>query len=274
MTNKLLGIFMLVAFFNLMFLTSKAQDSTAVEKKCKIETEFGADLMSRYVWRGLQFGGNTPAIQPALALTMKNFELGFWGSYSLTGANVNQEFDLYLTYTFWDEMFAATITDYFFPVEGADYNYYNYKNDETGHVLEGMLKFNGTEKFPFSIAAAVNFYGADGAKLDSDSSSATFNQRTGIQYSNYFELGYSKELSNSTLDVFAGFTLTNQAAADSLTGFIGEAGYYGSGSGLINVGVKFSKDLKVSSDFTLPVNLQLITNPRDKKVFVVFGMSF
>ncbi len=274
MTNKFLGIFMAITFISFLSTPILAQDTTAVADENDIETSFGADLMSRYVWRGLQFGGNSPAIQPAFSMTKKNFELGFWGSYSVSGNNFSQEFDLYLAYTFFDEMFTVTVSDYFFPVENMNYNYFNYLKDETGHVIEGMVKFNGADKFPFTLMAAINFYGADGAKLDSDSASATFNQKTGIHYSNYFELGYTKELKNSTMDVFAGFTLTNPVEADSLTGFLGETGYYGSGSGLINLGVKFSKELKITDDFVLPVNFQLITNPRDKKVFAVFGMSF
>lgn len=259
----------------LTFLLSTAnvfsQDN---ESKCKIETDFSADLMSRYVWRGLQFGGTSPSIQPGLAFSTKGFEFGVWGAYSLGGINPSQELDLHLSYTFLDEDVTATVTDYYFPNEVMTYDYFDFKKASTGHVMEGMVSFNGTDKIPFSFTAAMNFWGADAAKLISDSVSSEFNKSDGIQYSNYFELGYSKSFENFDFSAFAGFTLTNPLEADTISGFIGESAYYGGGSGLINVGVEFSKEIKISSDFSLPVKLQLITNPRDKKIYFVFGLTF
>lgn len=268
LTNCKSLILLVLLFANLSII---AQSN---ESKSKIETDFSADLMSRYVWRGLQFGGCSPSIQPALTFSKGGFELGAWGAYSLGGINPSQELDLYLTYTFLDEAFSATVTDYFFPVENFNYDYFDFKKASTGHVLEGMLSFNGTEKIPFSLLAAVNFYGADASKIVSDSTSVDFNKSSGIQFSNYLELGYSKSFENFDFEAFAGYTFTNPQDADTISGYIGESAYYGGKSGLINLGVKFSKELKISSDFSLPVSLQFITNPRDKKIYFVFGMTF
>ncbi len=56
----------------------------------------GADFVSRYLWRGLDFG-NSFSIQPSLALTSGGFEVGVWGSYPFTNtADGNEEIDLYL----------------------------------------------------------------------------------------------------------------------------------------------------------------------------------
>jgi uncharacterized protein (TIGR02001 family) len=240
----------------------------------KVDVDFSADLMSRYIWRGLQFGGISPAIQPGIAIAKSGFEFGAWASYSIGGDNASEELDLYLSYSTKNEMFTITLTDYFFPLEYGNYNYFDYKKASTGHVYEAMMSFNGTEKIPFSFLAALNFYGADAQKVESNSTSADFNMNLGIQYSNYFEIGYSKECKNYDFDAFAGFTLTNPKSADTLTGYIGESAFYGGGAGVINVGVKLSKEVKISENFSLPLCVQLVTNPRDKKIFFVFGMSF
>ena len=43
----------------------------------------GGDFISRYLWRGLDFG-NIFSIQPFVALTSGDFEISFWGSYLFT----------------------------------------------------------------------------------------------------------------------------------------------------------------------------------------------
>ncbi len=72
----------------------------------------GADFVSRYVWRGLDFG-NAPAIQPTLEYSAGNFSIGAWGSYTLS-ASPYLEADLYAGYAF-DFGLSVLITDYYFP---------------------------------------------------------------------------------------------------------------------------------------------------------------
>jgi hypothetical protein len=252
-----------------------ANSQTEVTKS-KIKTDFSADLYSRYIWRGLQYGGTSPSIQPGVSVSKGNLEFGIWGAYSIGGVNSDEEVDLYLSYTFLNDMFTTTVTDYFFPSEVTDYNYFDYGKNTTGHVYEAVLNFNGTDNIPLTFLASINFYGADAARINNDASSADFNTKTGILYSNYFELGYSKELRNEIgFSAFAGFTLTKTMSADTLTGYVGESGYYGGGNaGFINLGVTFTKALKINDNFALPLTSSLILNPRDKKIYFVFGLTF
>jgi len=212
----------------------------------KIRLNFGADLYSRYIWRGSQFGGSSPSLQPGISATYKNLELGVWGAYSLGGNNPSQELDVYVNYTFLKGLFSAIVTDYYFPTEFGNYNYFHYKKDETGHVFEAGLSFNGTKRVPLTFSAYVNFYGADAVKIDSNPASAGFTQKTGIQYSNYFELGYSITAYTVDFNVFVGATLNNPAKTDTATGFIGETGFYGNGPGIVNLGINVSKAVKIT----------------------------
>src|SRR5690625_7567021 len=41
----------------------------------------GADIVSRYVWRGTDFGGSV-SIQPTLSFSAGGVEAGTWGSYA------------------------------------------------------------------------------------------------------------------------------------------------------------------------------------------------
>ncbi len=269
MTQKLFFTIILLTFSNILF----SQNDTT---KNKITVDLGADLYSRYIWRGSQFGGNSPSLQPALTATYKNLEVGVWGAYSLGGINPAQETDLYLSYSFGkNDMFSAIITDYFFPTENKIYNYFEYDNDKTGHIFEGSLNFNGTDKLPITFSGYVNFYGADAPVLgDNSADTITFNKKTDIQYSNYFELGYNTKSGNTDLNFFMGFTINNPKKPNATTGFVGETGFYGSGPGIVNLGVTASKKIKITNNYSLPVTASFITNPQAQRVYFIFGFSF
>ncbi len=256
-----------------MVLLFSTIGTMAQEKSSLFTYDFGADLMSKYVWRGTQFGGSYPSIQPYAELGIGPITLGAWGAYTIAGPNPYQEFDLYLSANFAEDMLTLTLTDYYFP-DTSDYKYFQYNEDKTGHILEGSLAFNGTDKIPFSLMVAVNFYGADAQKINDDPASPDFNTKSGIQYSTYMELGYAFAVKEIEMNAFAGMTLNNPKAADAATGYIGEAGFYGSGPGVVNLGVTASKSIKITDSYSLPLSCAVITNPQAEKVFLVFGISF
>lgn len=270
--KKLSSLFISLFILLLSNYNSFSQEET--EKESLVSMDISADLVSRYIWRGTQFGGNAANIQPDLSLNIGNFTVGSWSAYSLGGTNFVQELDFYANYTFCKEMFTLTVTDYFFPNDTVRYNTYDYNEVRTGHVLEGMASFNGTEKLPLSLFVAVNFYGNDAIRLGDNPSNSDFNQRTGIQYSTYAEVDYSISIKKIDVDFFLGMNFTNPKPADSTTGFIGETGYYGDKIGVVNLGLTASKGIPITDKYQLPISVSLITNPNSKKIFAVFAISF
>lgn len=238
-----------------------------------INLSTGASIMSRYVWRGTQFGGNSPSIQPSLNVTYKNLTLGAWGAYSTGGVHASQEMDLSLSYSFLNN-FSAVITDYYFPTDTGNYNYLGY-DDKTGHIFELGLSYSGN-KIPITISAYVNFAGNDAPTYYDDvKDTANFNKKSGIQYSNYFEIAYNNTLKNNiSYNIFLGFTLNNPKAKNDKTGFIGEQGFYGNGPGVVNMGVTVNKSIKITNKYSLPITTSFIINPQAEKVFLIFGLSF
>ncbi len=214
------------------------------------------DLMSRYIWRGMDFGGS-PSIQPGIEYNSGSFTLGAWGAFTTNLAGA-QEVDLYISYAL-NDMFSLTFTDYFFPDEtDATYKYFDYNDKTTGHVFEASLSFNGTDDLPLTFLIATNFHGADARRMNTDGSIGK------IQYSTYAELGYSF----NNLDAFIGFNLTNPDED------LDETGFYGDSFGVTNLGISTSKDIKITDDFSLPLTVSLITNPQAQKIFMVAGFSF
>ena len=76
--------------------------------------DFGADVVSSYVWRGTQFGTG-PVIQPwfTLPTITDALELGVWGSFPVAGGDQTYELDLYASYDFGP--LALTVTNYTIP---------------------------------------------------------------------------------------------------------------------------------------------------------------
>ena len=222
--------------------------------------DIGADFVSRYVWRGLNLGGSAAHLQPYIEYSPRNtgLTIGTWGSFGLSpGAGVT-EADLYISYSP-VESFTVTISDYFFPSDSpfARDDYFNYKKGETGHTLEGMVSFNGTENFPVSILFAMNLYGDDGTDEDGNN-----------YYAKYLEIGYSTSYKNLDIETFAGMAIDNPKTE------LGAEGWYGDSGGIINLGVNFSGSLRISETISIPAFSSLIFNPEAGNIYLVAGLSF
>ena len=92
-----------IVLMALMFATGMS--ATAQDE---VETTVSADVVSTYVWRGMECG--SAAIQPTLGIGYKGLTLSAWGSYGLVDTNDAKEFDLTLAYS--TGGFNIGITDY------------------------------------------------------------------------------------------------------------------------------------------------------------------
>ena len=139
------------------------------------EVRMGADVVSRYVWRGSDYG-NAAAIQPFIERGMGKIIIGAWGSWSISpgmyynsndkemiSESSGNECDLYVSMDVGS--FGFTLTDYFFPeYNGAD-EFLNINK----HTIELSVK---TGMGSVSILTAVNLMGGENPN------------------SSYLELGY------------------------------------------------------------------------------------
>ncbi len=249
---------------------AQLQDENKMEEKTGNPASFsaGADLVSRYIWRGADYG-DSPAIQPALAFSVSGFKAGFWGSYSLgqysrqfnNGTVVNMghyaEFDTYLSYTL--KGFTIMAYDYFLP-NSLDPNngnrYFDYNNKTTGHTFEVCLSWAGPEKFPLQLYAGTLVYGAD---KDKDAS-GTYGMGSKNNFSTYFEAAYQ-------------FNVGGFGVKPAIGGIPFGSSWYGPYGGVINLGFTVSKSIVISKEYSLPVFCSAITNPQAQSVFLVFGIS-
>lgn len=202
----------------------------------------GADVVSRYIWRGIDFG-ETMSVQPGLAFEFEGLTVGAWASYSIaqdgSGANEN---DLYLSYSLGPV--SIGVTDYYFPSPGG-LSFFDFDGDGNGaHTVELNVGFGGTKNFPLIIAANMNLHN------DPDNSI-------------YVELGLP-------------FMVEKTAVTASL-GIVGaESDFYGVGqTGITVIGLSASREIKITDHFSLPVFVSYILNPTpdNERSFLVFGFS-
>jgi hypothetical protein len=271
--KKLFTLVLLVFACNTVPVASCWAQEEAVANetsKATAQLNLGADLVSRYIWRGRDYG-NSPAIQPNVSFSVAGFKIGAWGSYAFAQSTkmindttlVNMghyaEMDLYACYTY--KWFTLQVTDYFFPnpLNANDGNkYYNYKNATTGHTFEGCLMFAGPDKFPLQLCVATLFYGADKGK----DSLGIYGAGTKNNYSTYLEAAYIFKLRKIGVD---------------LKPFIGGipfgSAWYGDHAGVVNCGFTASKTITITEKFTLPLYVSAITNPQAQSVFLVVGVT-
>lgn len=198
------------------------------------QIEVGVDVMSRYVWRGTDFG-SSPSIQPDLSLSLGNLTLGAWAAKATNGNPDGTEIDFYASYSIETSAgtFDLNLTNYTFP-EAPTGNYFSSES----HFVELGIAYGGTESFPVTFSTGVFVTNDD-------------------DYSIYSEIGYAV----SNVELFLGFT----PAASALYGT--------TKAGVINTGLSASKDIKISDSFSFAISGSVILNPYANDAFLLFGIS-
>ena len=275
MNNRIFLSFLCMAFLWVGLL--QAQEETVMKETEEQDEDrgptlnFGADIMSRYIWRGYDYG-NSPAIQPNLSFSWQGLTVGAWGSYAFTSRSIMfddttetnlghySEVDLYLSYTY--KWFTIMFYDYF-TMNGLNVNegnkFFDYNNKTTGHTFEVSLSFEGPENFPLIIYAGTLVYGAD----KNQDSTGVYGLGEKNNFSTYFEAAYRFQFKKIDLE---------------LKPFIGVipfgSSWYASKGGIINVGLAAEKGIPVTNKYSIPIQVSLIANPLSQSVFFVFGISF
>ena len=209
----------------------------------------GADIVSRYVWRGLDFG-ESMSVQPGLTFALGGgLEFGAWGSYSISasGAGANEN-DLWVTYTYEASSgagFAVGMTDYYFPGPRA-----LAFRDADAHTQEVSVAVSGTEAFPVSLYAGLLLDESEDGEAERPV---------------YFEASVPFTAGDVELGLHAG-------AVSSKSGFYGTEGF-----ALVNLGITGSAELRITDSFAPPVSVSYIVNPSDSdsgnRAFLVFAIS-
>jgi hypothetical protein len=219
------------------------------------ELSIGTTVVNRYIWRGTDFG-DSPSIQPTVALTAGGFTGGFWGAYP-TATTGTEEIDLYAGYNIGLNN-SGTIylgfTDYMFPTStGFELTNFNDYDDTAGagsHFLEINAGYTGPETFPISLSFNIFVYNLADNPI-------------------FFQLGYTTAVNDIGLNLFLG-----GAAGDG-------AAYYGAVNDdgtpktfdIVYTGITATKEITITDSFSIPVFGSIIANPASESLFYVVGFT-
>lgn len=240
--TRIISIITLLMISGNILIAQNEQES----EESNVNVSLNADLVSRYVWRGLLYSPNVN-IQPTLGLTAGNFFAGAWASYGFS--DKYSEVDFYAGYCFGN--LTLTVNDYYNENEMAltEADHFNWDSETTTHALEGTLNYYFGQKFPLTLTAATFFYGND-----RDAEGENY-------YSTYFEAMYNWQLNDGY----------------QLSGFVGGTpaeGLYAADAGLVNVGFSLGKSITINEQISLPVEASLVSNPEAEDIFFVLKASF
>lgn len=222
-------------------LTMNAQESKSVE------FSVGADVVSKYVWRGANQGQGA-AFQPTLGLEWQNFSLSAWGSTGIANPSA-YEFDISLGYSI--SGLSIALTDYYWDGHSAVTDYGHY---DDSHHLELSAAYSFGQSLPLTLAVAtmVGFNDPSLTKPDKNN------------YSTYISAGYDFTVSDVALTASLGVTPWGSAL-------------WGSGEDkfeLADVSLKAAKEAKITDSFSLPLFVQGVISPATKSAHLIFGLSF
>lgn len=203
------------------------------------EVSFGADIVSIYLWRGAKLGN--ASVQPSISAGYKGLSLTAWGSTDFTADAL--ELDLTLGYSI--GQFSVAVTDYFATSDADSQPYFRYQTGY-GHVFEGTATYTVSEKLPLTFSWNTYFAGTDNAYKSHD-------------YSTYIEAAYAFTLWSVDMSAEMGLTPWKGAYAD--------------GFHVVNIALGASREIPISSKFSLPVFTKVAFNPADNRAFIVFGLS-
>ena len=215
------------------------------------------DLVSSYVWRGIYQGG-AASFQPTLGFSVGNFSLTAWGSTSLSESN--KEIDLTAAYKFGEAGPTLSVATLWWDGQ-ADVangeltnNYFHFKSGDTGHHFEAGLAYTlPIEKFPLSIAWYTMFAGADRKTTDEGEEKQA--------YSSYVELNYPFSVKGVDLNATCG-VVPYKTPQYNVNGFA-----------VTNLALKATKAINFNDNFSLPIFVQAIWNPRLEDAHLVFGVT-
>ncbi|MBI1939083.1 MAG: hypothetical protein HYS25_13310 [Ignavibacteriales bacterium] len=239
MKSYVIKFFGISLLFLLVSLSSTSAQSISVN----------ADFVSRYIWRGIDLGANTPSLQPSVKLTAGGLTAGFWGAYAFSNSDALEEIDLYASYSFAlaeSGTLSVGLTDYMNPNSGTKIGNIHNHNDEKGpgaHFVELNAGYTGPESFPISLSFNTFLYNVAENPI-------------------YFQVGYATALDGVGLNLFVGGTPGE------------DGGYYGATDfSIINVGFTATRSIKISDSFSVPIFGSVILNPASENLFYVLGFS-
>ena len=236
----------------------------SVSAQDKVTANVSANLVSRYMWRGIDNAG--PSFQPELEVAWKGLSLDISGSTPLQKDDGIQDIDVTLGYSLFG--FNIGVIDYWTADVDLRNRYFFFKGEkECPHQLEANIGY--TCKYG-SLQAYTMVYGND-YKIDGDRA-----------YSTYVELSVPFRLGGLDWDARVAVTPMESAGTTYKEQIVTESGQtknvtrgdwmYGESFTCNMASIRATKELEFKH-FSVPVFMELHTNPYLQRANFILGVA-
>jgi hypothetical protein len=250
----------------------KAQtDSTMPVKKRGTVVNFTATIKNQHYWRGYAVGPS-PLMTALVSISGKKsgLEVGTWNGFAFDGGF--KDCDLYaqwskkgFTAALWD---VFNYSDYSVDPAMAGYgdhstaDYFNYNSGETRHFFDLSAGYD-IPKTKLNLFLATIIAGRD---WNADGSNI---------YSTYAKAAYSLKSNDVSITPYASysFALNYKGGSTGYTFYDWTPKSQGKSSGFSEIGVNFSKPIKISDKFSVTAFAGVVASPLNQTMSGLFGIT-
>ncbi|MGI6223866.1 MAG: hypothetical protein ACOYJG_09665 [Prevotella sp.] len=207
----------------------------------KVKCHLSADIVSKYVWRGVEIG--SAQLQPTLKLSYGGFSVSALGSVGIVDSKDDNEFDFCWRYDY--KRWHVLINDNWLDTNP---HYFEYAAHSTSHNFEGNIGYDAG----FLTADWYTYFaGKD------------YNRKTGKRsYSSWMKFTVPFELGQM-----------NWCATLGIVPFESENMYETDGFAVNLIELRCTKDIRITNEFSVPIFGALEANPSSEKAWFVFGLT-
>jgi len=143
---------------------------------------------------------------------------------------------------------------------GVGQKFFDFDDKSTMHTMDLTLSYSLSGGLPLSFELSSLVYGYDPKEVTTNANGEVVSWEN-KNYSTYFGVGYPVQVNETAVEFTVGAML-------------GESYWYGAEkAGITNVGLKASKQYKLSDSFSFTGFFQLVTNPLNEQALVVVGIN-
>jgi len=240
-------------------------DSLYTDESNGIDWDMSLAFKSQNVFRGL-LPSASPAMATQAGAIWGNWILGMYGGVGLNG--VYQETDFILVYhkprynvhLEYYYNFTQGITDIPNPSGIFDFN-----RQTTRGLLDLIVNVQLDKAGHWHLRSSTLLFGRDTELETIQDGNETYTQRGDQRYTQYLALEYGWYWGNNKVKAHAGgsFSLNNPAGGH----------FYGSKPGFNDVGIAFTRKVKVGQDARLPVKVAAVVNPLAGRSYLTFSVD-
>ncbi len=235
----------ILIFLGVLSITSYSQTDSTSKDTTQSKFSGQAIIGSKSFWRGIDFGNGSPTIQGLVIYSpFKFMDISAFGVTALNGTTVGYSNTLNLFVTFKYKNFYLEFDDYYFKGDQTNLPTDYWHHNKT-HFVESRLGFKNDR---WDIKAGYTIYGGD-------------------LYNNPIIDTLGNVLNNTN----AVYLEANFKATDELSVFIGgitapSALNFTDKAEITNIGLKYTRIINVTDNFSLPVETMLVVNPSYKNI--------